>query len=189
MIRTVAFINTTAYRAGTRRVAWVHRNKSHACERSLVLDKLAELIKRPVCVLCPLPVPNRYPVSDTLEVFKSNPTPSVLRGLHNTLADAVVGVSLIAMLLARHLAKLALGCLRPLALKIATAVFVLAALVVDCPATILLAIAVGGKIDDAKINAKELSNVIRLWRFDLASNKQVELAVDIAKVGLAPVAI
>ena len=109
MIGTVALIDTTAYRAGARGIARVYRDDRHAREGRLVLDKLAKLIKRPVRVSCPLLAPNRYPVTDALEVFEGDPAPGVLRGLHDTLADAVVGVSLVALLLAGYLAELALG--------------------------------------------------------------------------------
>lgn len=189
MIGTVALIDTTAYGAGTRGVARVNRDDRHACEGGFVLDKLAKLVERPVRVSCPLLAPNRYPVTDTLEVFEGDPAPGVLRGLHDTLADAVVGVCLVALLLAGYLAELALGRPRPLALEVAAAVLVLAALVFNLLAAVLLAVAVCREVDDAEVDAEESANVFWRWRLDFAGDEQVELAADVAQVGLAPVAL
>ena len=77
---------------GTGNVGWyivgLHRPPR------LVLDELLQLVERPVCVLCPLLAPDREPVADTLEVFKSDVASGALRFLHKTLADRVVGVGL-----------------------------------------------------------------------------------------------
>lgn len=188
MIGTVALINTTTYGAGARRVARVNRDNCYACKCRLVLYKLTKLVESPVSVSCPLLAPNRYPIADALEVFKSDPAIGVLRGLHDTLTDAVVCVSLVALLLAADLAELALCRPRALALEIAAAVRDLPALVFNLLTAVLLSIAVCREVNDAEVNAEILLNVLRLRRLDLAGDEQVELAADVAQVGLASLA-
>ena len=189
MIRTVTLIDTTTYRTGLGRIAWVNCDNWNTHQFSFVLDKLAELVKRPVRVSCPLLALNRYPVADTLKVFEGDPASGVLRSLHNTLADAVVGVSLVTLLLAGYLAELMLRGARSLALQVAATVGILAALVFYRHATIRLAIAICREVDNAKIDAEKPIYILRLWSFDIAGDEQIELAADMTQVGLAPVAI
>jgi len=187
LIGTISFRDVTAYGTGTRGVAWIDRDNWNARQHCLVFDFCPEVVKCPVRVSCPLPVPNRYPIADTLEVLKSDPAPGVLRGLHNTLADAVVGVGLVALLLAADLAELMLRRARALALQVAAAMRILAALVLDLLTAVCLTVAVCREVDNAKIDAEKPVNVSWFRRLDLAGDEQVELAVDVAQVGFAPV--
>lgn len=176
------FIDTATNRTGTRGVSGINQDHRHTCPLCLVIDKLTELVKRPVRVSRPLLGSNRCPVTDALEILKSNPASGVLRLLHDMLADNVVGVLLETSLTARQLAELTLCSLRAFALQISAAVRILAAAVFDRPAAKILAVAVRGQVYNSQVNAQEIINVLFGWRLHVAGSEQVELSVDQTQV-------
>lgn len=114
---SVRLINTTASRAGATCVPWVYGNHEDTSKFSLVLDKGSQLRKRPGVDNPPLTLPNRYPLGDTLDVFKCNPTVGAFGQSHQLLTNAVINVSLEAPFFAAPLLQFPLGRLGAFGLK------------------------------------------------------------------------
>ena len=188
MSRTIGFIDVTADRAGARGVPGIDREHRDTRSLSFVLDKATQLEERPVAMLASLLAANGS-LTDTLEIFQGNTPMSVLRFLNKPLADRVVCVCLETGLTAREFAELTLCRLCTLTLKIAAAVLVLATVAFYPLTAEVLAVAIRGKVDNAKVDAEHILYVDRYGFFDVAGGEQVELIVDIDKVALSPLAL
>jgi hypothetical protein len=71
-------------------VLWVDVNHWYTRQFRFVFNKLAELVESPGMVLTTLRLFNRYPLTDALEIFKSNSTNGALSPLHQFLGNPVV---------------------------------------------------------------------------------------------------
>lgn len=129
--------------------------------------------------------PNGYPVADAFQVLNGDPASSVFRFLHNMLTDAVVGIRLITRLFTRQIAEFSFCGLSSFLLKITAAVSVFPALFINRRATVSFAVRIGGQINDAQVNAKKISDILRFRRLDFAGNKEIELAADVAQISLS----
>ncbi len=72
LIGTILFINTTAYRAGSRSIARINSDYLNPVQDAFVLDKRAQLRESPSMQSSPLGAPDRNPFADILKVFKGN---------------------------------------------------------------------------------------------------------------------
>lgn len=183
---TIAFVNTTAYRTGTRRVTRVNRNDAHPVECGLVLDLLPKVKERPVSVTRPLLASEPLPVADTSQIFDCNSTSGAMRFRHDTLTDAVVNVLLVKSLLVGDLLELALRSPRAFSLQVSPAVGIPAALAFDLLSAVYFTVAVYGKVYNAKIDTEIPVNVFRVRCFHFTGNEQVERSLDEAQVSLSP---
>lgn len=178
----IGFIHTTTCRTRPAGIAWVNRDNSHSGEFCLVLNFLAQIVKRPVAMPCPLLSTNRYPVADATQVFKGDTASSVFRLLHDTLTDRVVGVFLKARLFAAELLKFTAGAVRALALQIAPAILEPTTVLVDSITRINFTVAIRSDVDNTQVNTEELVNITGFGRFNFAGDKQIKFAVDVAQV-------
>jgi hypothetical protein len=92
--QTIASIDMPTLRARPARVARIDRNDWHSYQLRLVLDKSAQLPKRPFRHLVSLSFPEPCSIADTAQVFKTDPTSGVCSLLNDLLGDFVVLVCL-----------------------------------------------------------------------------------------------
>jgi hypothetical protein len=182
---TVTLINTTAYRAGSGRVSWVNEFDENSHQPSLVLDKLAELVKRPGVLLPPLAFANRDAVSDMCQVFQGNTSTAVFGLRNNTLGYNVIDMGSKASFLFGTFLEKPLRRLRIFGLKFGAKFGMALSQPVDLSPRVNLPIGIGSDINDAKVNSKKLGRVA-CWRFlNLTGLKQVEAAILINQVGFS----
>jgi len=181
---TVTLINTTAYGAGSGSVARVNSLNHNPHKLGFVLDKRPQLVESPRVLLPPLALANRYPVTDTAEVFQGDTPASAFSLCNNTLADSVVDIRGKTSLFARTLSEKPLGLLRPFGLELALEFSMSLPKPVDLCPRVSLPVRVGDDINDAEVNTKKTVGFVwrRLWR--IYHNSKVEDAVSEDKVGL-----
>jgi hypothetical protein len=181
---TIALINATAYRTGSRGITRVNQNHPNACQLGLVFDKLAKLVEPPRVLLATLNLLNRYPASDATEVFEGY-SPSGAFGLrHKLLGDAMVHITGESALFCLSLAKKSFGWSSLFRLEFLTNLSIAIAESVKMPTAENLTIAIGSYVDYAKIDAKILVGCIWRWFVNFTDNIQVEFAVVIEEIGL-----
>ena len=129
---------------------------------------------------------NRYPVTDTAQVFQGDDASGVLRCLHDALADPVVGVLLETSLFARDLLELSLCRLRLFALKVATAVGIDPALGLHCFPAVHDTVTVRSNVDDPQVHAQRVSCRSGFRGLHRAGRVQVKGAATHAQIALAP---
>jgi len=105
-------------------------------------------MERPVRVPCPLLAPsNRYPVAYTAKVFQGYGASGVLRILHDTFANQMIGVLLVTSLLARNFLEFSLCCLRIFPLKVPATMSINPSLGLNCFSTVHNSITIRRNVD------------------------------------------
>jgi hypothetical protein len=180
----VRLIAVYAFVAGARRVAWI--NQPHRCpyKPRFVGEKSSELTKGPVAVPCPLRVLNRSPLPDALEVFKDEPSRGAFRTSNDTLTDAMIRVCLEAALPAAQLLQVPFRALGADRLKGRASLPVPLASGLNPSAAVHIPVAVGGKVDDAKVDAEGALTIVCHWLVNGARHKEVELPLAIYHIAL-----
>jgi len=107
----------TANRTSLRGVGGVYKYNRNPGERRLVKYLLPQIVERPTMQLGTLIASSPYPVTNTLEVLKSDTAPGAFRTVHELFTDSVVHVFGKALLLAGEFLETALGGLRALLLQ------------------------------------------------------------------------
>jgi len=189
LVRTIGFRDMLTLRTSLRRIARIDRDDRHTSQRRLILDFCPEIAKGPAMQLSPVRLPSRYPTADTRQVFDGDPASGVFGALYKQLADAVVHVSGKAVFFMAALLEQAFSRLRFLLLELCPQPRVAMAQSVQVGARIVGPVAVGGDVRHASVNAKELANILWVRRLDIAGDEQIELAIDVTQVGLAPVVL
>lgn len=182
---TICFINTTADRTGSGSVARVNEYQRHTGQSGFVFDKGTQLIERPRMQLASLRLTNPYPVTDTAEVFQSDPAFGVFSLIHKLLADLVVHIGCKAPFLAGEVLEATARGLRTFRLQPCAYPVVATAQAAHVVAGVERAVTVNGDIGNAKIDAEIAVNVNRFRLVNVACGQQVKLAAHIAEVGLA----
>ena len=182
---TVSFINTTASGAGAARVSRIDREHSHACQRSLVVDKAPQLKEGPVSKSRSLPLTSPYPVAYASEFFNGNGAPGAFSVSNDLLGNNMVNIGLIASLLTRNEFKFALGRAGALALQVAAPVSIDAAVLLNSSARVGIAVGVNRNVHDAHVQAQNISNVDRFRRLNVTGDKQIKNTINVAKATLA----
>jgi len=160
-------------------------HNGHTMQLSFVSDVLLKLIKRPRVQIVSLLAAKPYPLAYAFEFLKSDSSRGAFRKFYDLLADAVVFVTGKARFSPRQTAQdtpRRSGLFGLQTLTLATATFPQREHV---RAAVLVAIAVGGKIDQTHVNAKPLVRVKTAILNDIARLMQVPYAVAIHQVGFA----
>lgn len=177
-------INSSTRGACARGIAGVNEFDQDPRQLCLVLDKASQLKERPRVVLPPLTPANRYPVTNTTQVFQSDTPVSVFGLCNNSLTDSVIDVSNKPSLFTRTLLKQTFGCLRIFGLKFSSYFSMTFPETVDLTAGVSLPIGVGGDIDDTKVNAEKLFGVSHGRFFHLAGLEKIECTISVDEVSL-----
>lgn len=160
LITTVAFVAAATDAARSAGVAGINQEHHHALQSRLVADEVSQLSEGPIGVPCSLRVPNRCALADVRQFFQRNPACAAFGFRNESLADDVVGVALEAALSTTQLPQSPFGaaCADRLQRRPASGVPP-AALFHILPA-VALAVAIGCEVDDAKVDAKHIINLI-----------------------------
>lgn len=131
-------------------------NKEHrdTSEPGFVHNKGSELVEGPICQSCVMPLPNRYPIANALEIFKANSATGALSVRHNGFTDPVVFVLLITGLFAAKLLQFPSSRAGTLPLKISSSVGGLPPVFLDVLSRVDVAITVGRDVDDSEVNSE-----------------------------------
>ena len=186
MRRTIALIDTTAYRASTRGVPRVNGDNRYPGNLSLVFYLLPKIVKTPGVMLSPLSPANRYPITDAREFFQGNPASGAFCSQHPLFGDTMVDIFGKTGFLVAALCKQSLSRLRTLALQAFPEFGVALSQAINLAAGVFVTVAVRRYVNNAKVNAKVFCNVSRFWSFHITGREQVELTVDQGKIALSP---
>jgi hypothetical protein len=151
----------TARATGIPRIYQMQRN---ARPGSFVREKLAQLVESPGMPLIAMFVANRYPLSDSTQVLKSDCLARYGGFLHQGLRDTVIHIYLKATLPACILAQTALRIPRIDLLQALAASMVAGACLFDGSAAKRFAIAIGRQIHDAQVYAERAAIRFGFWR-------------------------
>lgn len=189
LVRPVGPVNVAAGRTGTRGIARIDKMNLHPCKLSFIGDELAELPERPFAVARSLGLVYRYPVADPGQLFERQVAAGVNGLGHQLLADAVVGIGFEPAFSPAHLLEPATAGLGADPLKPAPASFVMPAGGFNLGPAVLVAIGIGGQVDDAQVHADHLVpfGQGRLWQIDGRVQKKRAVAVDQVGLALDPV--
>ena len=162
----VGLVAVATHGASAAGVPGINELDGNPRQQSLVGDELPQLVKRPTEHLGPLLSPELCPVADALEILHSDPASGVCSDTNDPLADAVVGVapeSGLAVANALHRASRVLPgapllVSAHLLAKRAACACVGLAHSLDGFSAHSLAVAGRGQVDDAEINADEVSH-------------------------------
>ena len=184
---SIALIDTTTYGACSAGVARVNENHGDPSKFCLIGDILPKLVKRPVCVSCPLLAPsNRYPVTYTAKVLHGDGASGVLRFLHEPFADQVIGVLLVTSLFARNFLEFSLCCLRLFPLKVAATMGIDPAFGLNNVPTVNDSVTVRCDIDNSQVYTQCFGNRFGFWNLHFAGRGKIKAAFMNAQITLAP---
>ncbi len=187
MSNSIALIDTTTYGACSAGVARVNENHGDPSKFCLIGDILPKLVKRPVCVSCPLLAPsNRYPVTYTAKVLHGDGASGVLRFLHEPFADQVIGVLLVTSLFARNFLEFSLCCLRLFPLKVAATMGIDPAFGLNNVPTVNDSVTVRCDIDNSQVYTQCFGNRFGFWNLHFAGRGKIKAAFMNAQITLAP---
>ena len=185
LIGAVLLVDAAARSALARRVAGINEDHGDASTLCLVGDESAQLSETPISQPCALIAAGRYPLANPLEFFKGDPPRGAFSIHHDSLGDAVVRMFLEPRLFPGHLAKSALGTFCATLLQPVPAFLLAATDTLNVRASIGLAIAISGKLDNAKINAKPILCVELVCFGDVAGGCEYPLSTDKAQINLS----
>lgn len=179
----------TATRTSLRRISRIQEYYRSPGEFGFVRDKLLQLVERPAMQIATLRATNPYPLADALQILKSNPAAGVFSPIHNLFADTMIFLLDKTLFLAGKTFQNTTRRSGSFGLQSATLAEATAANTEHVRPAVLIAVTIGGYVDNTHIDAQNAINVNRFGRFDLAGNEQVEVTSDKAQVGFASVAM
>lgn len=177
---TIRFVAIPARATSARSVARVYHNQRNASQSSLVVNKDAKLRERPVSMFGSLSALNGCPLSNAGQFLNGNRSLCALRFRDKILANAVIGVSLKAALSAAQFLEPSVCGARANLLQGGSAACVPPARGFDLLTREGLPVAVGCQIDNTKVNAKYVVNLLwsRLRHFAHGKQKEVAFTID-----------
>jgi hypothetical protein len=186
---TVSFIDIATGGTGAARVTRIDRDHRHAVQLGFVLDKAAELEKRPAMQGCSLRPTNRYPITDTAKFLYGDSLIGVFGLSDNAFADVVVCPSGELPFLTGELFQAAARGLRTFGLELLAQLTMAIPNVLDRRALVDRTVTIDGDIGDSEIDAEETIGIDG-WRFvNIACRQKVELPITIDEIGLTALAL
>src|SRR5690606_5194490 len=141
-----------------------------------------QLVKRPTMQVVALRATEPYPSTDTRQIFEGNAASGAFRFFDNLLADLVVHITRKACFLARQTTQDASSRASGLGLQSPTLAAATLADTKHIRTSERCAIARGGNLDDAHIDAKPLVRVKAVIFDDIAGLVQVPFAIAIDQI-------
>lgn len=185
LVRTVGFIDVTAGGASPAGVARINRHNGDADALRLVLNLLAQVVKRPAREHSAPRLTSRDPLADMRQFFQRNPATSALCLRYDLFADDVVGMVGKTAFLPRQFLQTAACAKRPFDLQLAPESAVTETDIIDGAGAVDLPVTVNGDIDYAEINAKKALHIDQRILWNVASRVQKPLAFAVDQIGLA----
>lgn len=189
LIGAIAFINTTTYGAGTRGIAWINGHNRHTGYPRLVLNLLAQIVKRPCGMLPSLALLNSCSFPDTLQIFEGNTERVTLSLFNNPFGDGVIDLFRHARFFAAALLEQTAGGLSALALQFTAQFCVTFTQAVEMISRVSLAHRIGGDVFDTQVYPKKFFNVLRFGLFNFAGSKEIELTIHQYQIAFTPLVI
>lgn len=177
--------DVTADRTFPAGVARINRHDGNSGALGLVLQEPAELAEAPVVQSFALLFVGPYPAADVRQIFERNPHAVAFGSRNDALGNAVVLMRLEPPLFAAHAAQSALGSLRVNALKDGPAFSVALAVGFYLGAAVLVAKAVRGDADDAKVYTKHPVRRKQARVVEVAHGGEIPLAAHEHQIDLA----
>ena len=143
--------------------------------------------KRPGTMLSPLCFFDRYPFADALQILQGNPAVGVLRTTDKFFRDTVVDILGEALFFPLASFQQTLGRSALFRLELRTQFSIALAQGIDFGTAIRMPVAVTSDLLYAKVNTQKIVNIFRRWFVDFAGGKEIEHAVNQAKVRLATI--
>lgn len=188
MAFAVGFVNATASRASAGSITRINQKNMDTMQFSLISDLHPQIEERPRAEFIPLCFLDRYPLADARQIFEGNSASGVFRTLNKVFGYAMVNVFGEAPFLAAALCQEFPTRAGLFGLQLGAQPVMTTTNGCHFPAAVLMAVAITGDVLNTKIDAKKIINIFRGWFVNFARSKQVELAVDKTKIGLATVA-
>jgi len=181
----VSFFGVTARGTLLACVGGVHQNNGGAYLKRLVLDERSKLKKSPVSQPIALFAPSRYPLADTLKIFKGDTATGAFSIQHDGFGDAVVDVFLVPSLFTRYLTEFSRGGSSLFPLKVTAAVRELSSVIFNRFAAVGYVITVGSQVDNSKIDTDKVVGVDGGSFLNVAGTSQKPLTAAVNQIGLA----
>ena len=175
--------------AALRCVSWINHGYSYTSQPCFVGHELPELVESPVVMPGSLSAPNSYPLTDTPQIFESDPARGAFRSPDESLADAVVDVFLEAGEPPGELHECTLGGPCADRLEDGSALLIPLASGFQRFARECIAIRCGRQIDNAQVNSEPPFRIIGVRLLDLADLVEIEGPIAVDQVGCAPQAL
>ena len=186
LIGAVFLVDAPARGALARRVAGIDKADRNAGTLGLVDEEIAHLAERPVTKpRSRVAASGRNPAADAIQSFQANSASGAFSVADKRLRYAVVDVLLISPLFAGHLTQPSLGRLGSAFLQATSARLGMPAALFYILSGVHVPVAVGGKCDDAKVNAKPVLGLELIGLRNVAGCGQEPLAADQAQIDLA----
>ena len=186
---SVTFIDTTTYRASTRRIPRINGLDLHPSEFGFVFDKPPQLIERPRVLLLPLAISNRNSGTDTAQIFEGDTPASVFGLCNDSLTYGVVDIGSETALFTGALSEKLFSLFRPFGLKFGAKLSMALSEPIDLCSGINSSVRVRSDINDAQVNTEKAIGFVRcrLWR--IYHSRKIESAISENKVGLPHLAV
>jgi hypothetical protein len=183
LICAVGLFTMTTVLASSRTVFWVNEKNGNAKSRGFVCNLGNQISERPISMSRPLSASDLC-LSDIAQIFQSNRPSSVVRLLHNTLGNTVIGVFLIPRLTTRDFLEFPFCRTGLFVLKILPTVSIFSPFIFNIFTREGLTVTINGKIDDANIYAQKVGEIHWFGRFDKTRCREIKFSIDEGQVGL-----
>ena len=184
LVRTVSFINTTAYRTGSRSVSRVNRDHRHTNQKSFVFDEAPKLVERPGRLCSTLRFSSLSPLAYAGQFFDGNSSLRAFCLFYKSLGYRVVHVGCEALFFAFAILQQSFRGLCALALEFGAKPAVSMSESVDDCTGEYFSVRVNGDVLNAEIDAENCVDVNRFGFFNVAGGKQVEHTIPEDKIRL-----
>lgn len=172
-------------RAFLRSIGRVDVDQRHASYGSLVGNEFSELVETPRVVITSLGLPNRCPLSDSLEIFKGYQGKGVFSLRNQLLRDAVISIFSKSCHPTRKLLEMSLSGFGSNALEFCLKGVGFRSNVLDFLTRMYLSITIYSQVLDSKIDTKNSFGIIRCFFRNFDYDAEIENAFDQNKIGLA----
>ncbi len=183
-IRSIQFGNGMAMRTFLRSISRVNINEPYTGKVGFVFNKIPELVETPRVVSASLRLSNGCPLPDTSQIFNGNQGFGVFCLSDNLLRDTVVNVPVESSLTFPDLLQMAFRRLRSDPLKCRSDRSSPFTNVINLLAREYFSGAIGGNVDNTKINTKNILRDDHRVRRSINNNGDKELPVSVDKVSL-----
>ena len=182
---SIRLLISSTTRADMACPSWIDRDHLDPSELRLVFDKVPELVEPPRMQTATLRPTNRYPSSDSLEVFKGDPSLGAFGLSHYLLGDHMVHIPFEPRLFSRETLEMTLRTLGPTALKVCFESGVSLSDLIHLFSRVVFPIAVIGEIHQAQVYAQCSNRIIGGFFGGVDSSSKIENAISEKKICLS----
>ena len=182
---TVALIDLSTLRAGSRSVAWIDKFNRDTSSLCLVQNKALQLVEGPTVQTAALFFTSPYPDSNTAQILQSDPASGALCSTNYLLRNYVVRIGSETPLFPLSASHQPLSAFGALILKFAPKSHVARPVIVDRRAREPLAVRCVGNSHEAKVNTNPFESLILFLVRNVNGRKQKPFFVPVNQISLA----